>query len=149
MDFRKIQDTMVVDLQPQGSDWTCKLLPAVEFQTPKIVLSSDLDSKGELHVDTNFTCESGTLWWQWWKEFVATTEGKVRHIVQTKLGIIGVTGLDARFRTDQIFVAGQEVELIVQCTGVTLRRSGDSLRPTLRINVKNARETGTYAPAFI
>lgn len=148
MDYRSIEKPIVVDLSPQGSDWTCSLLPKPVFQTPKFVLRSALDSRGVLDVDTEHTGQSGLDWFAWWKAFTATVSSDVEKLVTKRIGV-ECNPLQVRVRGSENFVSGQEIELIIECSGVTLRRGGQRLNPILRVNIKNARETGRFAFAFI
>jgi hypothetical protein len=149
MDFRLVDLPELGDITPQGRDWTVKLHPVLTIQSPPIVIAYDIGRNPcKLVIDKVESSAIGQEFADWLDDIASHIESNLSSKTRKLLGVD--TSLDINFRivdTNTCFVPGEEVELIMDFRGVTLKRRGDRFVGHTRFRILSGRNTGRAVPS--
>jgi hypothetical protein len=145
MDYRKqIFPRITIDmLTPMGSSWSLAF-PKLIVQTPPIVLGESMRQYGDLQIHDR-SSPQGLAFRDWLGRFMQHIADSVRSIASERFRDTPISGPRPTTRVADgcdTFDGGEEVELILACTGATLSREGSGMVVRPRVRVVNARATG-------
>jgi hypothetical protein len=149
MDFRTITFPEIGDITPQGRDWSVSLKPIVVVQSPPIVIASDVSGDScTLDIDVNESKDMGKKFNDWLTSLVSHIQSIVNSKTHEKFGIDTI--LDVKFRiVDKLtcyFVTGEEIEVILDFRGVTLKQCDNRFVGRTRFRIMACRNTGNGIP---